>query len=145
VLIRLISGKGPEGDTIVCCHHGKGSSQTIGGQLNKPEQLLKYVSADLILMGHSHAKLVGSIDKINITPDGVMFHRTTLVARTGAFLKAYEGREPLPLKEPAYLSGGSYVERGAMMPSSMGGICFSIGTAGIDGSKYYRPVLHYSV
>jgi hypothetical protein len=135
----------PEADTIVVAHHGMGGGQTIGGHLNQPEKMMKFTQADVILMGHSHAKLVGSIDKIMVTPDGKYSHRTTLVARTGAFLKAYAGHEPLPLDAPAYESEGSYVEQKGLMPSSMGGICIGIGVEKIPDSIYYRPILHYSV
>lgn len=135
----------PEGDLIVVAHHGTGGGTTIGGQLLKPEQLLKWTQADLILMGHTHAKIIGGLDRIYVTPDGKTSHRTTMVARTGAFLKAYAGTEPFDLSEPAYLSAGSYVEKRAMMPASMGGLCFSIGVERIEGSKFYRPVVHYSV
>jgi hypothetical protein len=136
----------PEGDLVVVLHHGTGGAgSTVGGQLSKPEFLLKWVGADLILMGHSHAKLVGNIDRLHLSPDGKVYSRPTMVARTGAFLKAYAAKDPLPLDEPAYLSRGNYVEEKAMLPNSMGSICFSVGAERIEDSKYWRPVLHYRV
>jgi len=148
-LIRIVATppmkNHPEADTILLVHHGVGGGTTIAGQLAKPEQALKWSQADMVLMGHCHAKIVGSTDRIFVTPDGKTSHRTTLTARTGAFLKAYAGHAPKGLDEPAYLSSGSYVEKKAMMPSSIGGICFSIGVEQIDGSKYYRPRIHYSI
>lgn len=149
VMLRLVVdqslSKHPEADVIVLAHHGVGGGTTIAGQLLKPEQQLKWSQADLVLMGHCHSKIVGSIDKILVTPDGKTSHRTTLIARTGAFLRAYAGHDPKPLGEPAYLSSGSYVEKKALMPSSLGGICFSVGAEQIDGSKFYRPRIHYSI
>lgn len=145
-LIRLVFREThPEGDTLIFAHHGIGGGVTLGGQLNKPEQMLKFMSADIILMGHTHAKLVGTVDRLCLTPDGKFYHRTTMVARTGAFLKAYLDKEPLPLDEPAYLSRGTYVEDKAMMPSSLGAICFSLGAEKIKDSIYWRPIIHYSV
>jgi hypothetical protein len=135
----------PEADTILVAHHGRGGGITIGGQLSKPEHLLKWISADVLLMGHSHAKLAAPIDRLNLTPDGVLSHRTTVVARTGSFLRAYAGQEPKDLDSAAFLSEGSYVEKAALMPSALGGICFSIGYEKIGGSSYYKPTLHFSI
>lgn len=148
-MIRIVSTpplkNHPEADTIIHAHHGVGGGTTIAGQLLKPEQELKWSQADLVLMGHSHAKIVGSSDRIFVTPDGKTSHRTVLTARTGAFLRAYAGHAPKGLDEPAYLSSGSYVEKKALLPSSLGGICFSVGVEKIDGSKFYRPRIHYSI
>lgn len=135
----------PEADTIVVAHHGKGGGSTVGGQLGKPEHLLKWLNADIILMGHSHAKLAAPIDRINITPDGIISHRTTVVARTGSFLRAYAGTDPQDLDSPAFMSEGSYVEKAALMPSALGGICFAVGYEKISHSKYYKPTLHFSI
>lgn len=133
------------GDVTLFAHHGRGGGSTIGGQLLKPEHLLKFSLADLVLMGHSHGKLAGAIDKLYLSTDNVLYHKTTIVARTGAFLKAYEAVDPLPLTEPAYLSRGSYVEEGAMMPSSMGSVCFSIGATKVNRSVDWRPVIHWTI
>lgn len=134
-----------EADCIVYAHHGVGSSQTAGGQLNKPESLLKWIAADIYLMGHTHAKLADPIDQQCITPDGVLYHRTKIIARTGGWLAAYTATEPLDLDAPVTESRGTYVEQRALMPSAMGGLCFGIGVEQIEGSKYFRPALHFSV
>jgi hypothetical protein len=147
-LMRIVTNRlvgHPEADTILVAHHGKGGGSTVGGQLSRPEHLLKWINADIILMGHSHAKLAAPIDRLNITPDGVISHRTTVVARTGSFLRAYAGTDPQDLDSPAFLSQGSYVEVAALMPSALGGICFAIGYERITGSKYYKPTLHFSI
>ena len=138
-------GSHHEADTIIVAHHGVGGGITIGGQLSKPEHMLKWVDADIILMGHSHAKLGAPIDRIYVTPDGVTAHRTTVIARTGSFLKAYDGMAPVSTSRPAYLSEGSYVEKRALMPSSLGGLCFGVGISKIPESKFYKPEIHFSV
>jgi hypothetical protein len=95
-------------------------------------------------MGHSHAKILGESDKLFLTADGCFSARKVMAARTGAFLKAYDSTGPKPLDSPAYLSEGSYVEKGAMMPSSMGGLFLSLGCEQIEGSRFYRPCLAHS-
>lgn len=135
----------PEADLIVYAHHGKGNAQTIGGHLGKPEKVLEWTDADLVLMGHDHAQIAGKIHSIHITPDGIYADREKTVARTGSFLKAYETIEPLNLNEPAYKSEGSYVEKAAMMPAALGAICFEICIKRVDGSSYYRPMVRHII
>ena len=127
------------------CHGKGGSAQTIGGHLLAPEKILKWIDADIVLMGHDHSKVPGPSDRIYSTPDGVLCHRTNIVARTGGYLKGYEGRKPLKLGLPATDSEGSYVEKRLYPPSSIGSLCFSLGYEQIDNSKYFKPVIHYSV
>jgi len=135
----------PEGYCTICVHHGIGSSRLAGGHLNRVEDLLKWIDADIYLMGHSHAKLGAPIDVMTISPDGVHYHRTKVVARTGAWLMGYASHEPLDLDEPVSESRGSYVEAKAYTPSAMGGLCFGIGFEMIHNSKYYRPTIHFSM
>ena len=134
-----------EADTIMFAHHGTGSAITVGGQLVRVERLMEWINADLYLMGHSHSKVNAPVDEQHISPDGVHYHRTKIVARTGGWFRGYLSSTPRPLNSSAMLSRGSYVEEKALMPSSMGGLCIAIGVEQIVGSKYYRPVLHYSV
>ncbi|MFA5808735.1 MAG: hypothetical protein WC935_00175 [Thermoleophilia bacterium] len=135
----------PEADCIIYAHHGFGSSRLSGGQLHRVEDLLKFIDADIYLMGHSHAKVSAPIDRQAVTPDGVHHHRTKVLARTGAFMKSYLSSAPLGLDEPAVRSRASYAEKAAYMPAAMGGLCFGIGYEKIPGSAYYRPTIHYSV
>ena len=148
-MIRLtypeVSMPHPEADCIIYAHHGIGSSRLSGGQLHRIEDLLKFIDADIYLMGHSHAKVSTPIDKQTVTPDGVHYHRTKVIARTGAFMKSYLSSEPLGLNEPAVRSRATYAEKAAYMPAAMGGLCFGIGYEQISGSAYYRPTIHYSV
>lgn len=136
----------PEADVTVYAHHGIGSARTQGGHLHRIEDLLKWISADIYLMGHTHAKVSAAIDRQFISPDGFHYHRTTIVARTGGWFRGYLSHEPLDLSEPAAKSRGTYVEKKAYTPSAMGGLCFGIGYEKVDEeSKYYRPTIHYSV
>lgn len=135
----------PEADCLVYAHHGIGSSRTQGGHLHRVEDLLKWVNADIYLMGHSHGKATAPIDRQEISPDGVHYHRTKLIARTGAWLRNYISKKPQPLDHPAGGSRGTYQEQYAYTPAALGGLCIGIGYEQIKGSRYYRPTIHYSV
>jgi hypothetical protein len=146
-LLRLDAGikDHPEADTIVFAHHGVGGGSTAGGHLNAVERKLKDIEADIYLMGHSHAKLGTPLDRQYISPDGVHYHRTKLLARTGSFYKAYKSMPPLALDQPAILSRGTYAEQRAYTPAAMGSICIGIGCENIPHSEYYCPTIHYSI
>lgn len=147
--LRLTSKDAPEGheeaDTIVYVHHGIGSARLSGSHLHRVEDMLKWIDADIYLMGHTHAKVNAPVDRQYITPDGVHYHRTKIIARTGGFQRGYYSHGPLDLTKPAAHSRGSYVEKRAFTPAAMGGLCIGIGYEKIDKSTYYRPTLHYSV
>ena len=146
-LIRLSAGikNHPEADCIFYVHHGIGTSRTSGGNLLQVENLIKTFDADVFLMGHSHAKVGAPIDRQAISPDGVHYHRTKILARTGAWLKGYVSHAPLPLTDPVINSRGTYVEQRAYTPSALGGIVIGVGYEQIPGSKYYKPALHLSL
>ena len=135
----------PEADIILFAHHGKTSAaRTIGGHLNAPEQVLKWLFADLALQGHDHSKVPGLSDMVYLTPDNVLVHKTRIAARTGGYLKGYDGKPPQKLSEPAAKSAGNYVEQALLPPSSIGSLCFSLGFEPVQQSKYYRPTIHGS-
>lgn len=135
----------PEADTLVYVHHGIGSARLSGGHLHRVEDMLKWIEADIYLMGHTHAKVSAPIDRQYISPDGVHYHRTKMIARTGGWMRGYYSHKPLDLTKPAAHSRGSYVEKKAYTPSAMGGLCIGIGYELIHKSAYYRPTIHYSV
>lgn len=147
-LIRIKSPNAPrnhpESDCNIYVHHGIGAARTEGGNLNRLGDLLKFIDADIYLMGHSHDKVAKSIDRQSIAPDGVHYHQTKVIGRTGAWLRGYYSTEPLDLDEPVIESRGSYVEQKAYAPSALGSLCIGIGYEQIHGSKYYRPTIHHS-
>lgn len=134
----------PEADCLLYVHHGIGASRTEGGNLNRVGDLLKFLDADIYLMGHSHDKMAKSIDRQSISPDGVHYHQTKVIGRTGSWLRSYISTLPLDLDDPVIDSRGSYVEQAAYEPSALGGLCFGIGFEQIQGSKFYRPTIHHS-
>lgn len=135
----------PEGATTIFAHHGIGGSRKVGGHLNRVEDLLGWIDADLYLMGHSHAKIFAPVDYMILTPDGVHTHRTRMIARTGGWLKGYASSPARKLSDPAIMSRGTYVEKAAYAPTSLGAPCFGIGFEKIDHSKFYKPALHGSL
>ena len=147
--IRLTPNDSPKGhheaDTIVYVHHGIGSARLAGSHLHRVEDMLKWIDADIYLMGHTHAKVSAPLDRQYITPDEIHYHRTKIIARTGGFMRGYYSQKPMELTKPAAHSRGSYIEQRAYTPSAMGGLCIGIGYEKIDKSTFYRPTLHYSV
>lgn len=137
--------KHPEADVVVFVHHGKSSSaQTIAGHLIAPERVIKFIDCDLILQGHDHSKISGPSDRLYLTPDNVLCHKTTIIARCGGYLKGYEGKKPQSNLLPASDSEGNYVEQKLLPPSTIGSQCFSLGYEKIEGSAYYKPCIHGS-
>jgi len=135
----------PEADCTIFVHHGIGGGRTVGGHLNRLEDLLKWIEADIYLMGHVHSKVNDPIDRQYIGPDGTHYHRTKLMARTGGWLRGYASSPPKEITAPAIESRGSYVEKHAMMPTSMGGLAIGIGYDRIEHSRYYRPTIHIQI
>jgi hypothetical protein len=125
-------------------HHGVGATRTLGANLNRLGDLMWFQDADIFLMGHSHDILAKKIDRQSVTPDGVHYHQSKLIARTGSWMLGYVSHEPLDLDAPAIESRGTYVEEGARAPSSLGFLTIGIGYEQVRHSKYYRPTIHYS-
>lgn len=145
VRINQHISKHPEADCLVYCHHGMGGGRTLGGKLNRLEDLLKIIEADIYLMGHVHTKVSDPIDKQYISSDGIHHHRTKLLGRTGGFQRGYLSTSPRPLDKAAIKSRGTYIEKGTMVPTSLGGLAIGIGYEKIEGSAYYRPTIHHTV
>jgi predicted phosphodiesterase len=94
----------------IFAHHGKGAARLIGGSLNKVQQMIEGVEADIYLQGHDHKKSVGLITRLHLsqTRDLVLKHKKVLVARTGSFLKGYEDGQ------------SSYVVDAMLSPTDLG-------------------------
>lgn len=151
-LIRISQGVSghDEADCKIYAHHGVGGGRTAGGHLTRLEDLLKSFDADIYLMGHVHTKVNDPIDRQYVSKEGIHYHRTMLMARTGGWLRGYVSSPPKGLDVPAIESRGSYVEAKAMMPTSLGGLCIGIGYDEVEearikyGIKLYRPTIHCS-
>lgn len=148
-LIRIrLSGRDAHGcDVTVFAHHGTGASRKQGGALHRVEDLLSWIEADIYLLGHAHTKVNSPVDRLYRTPGGHLYHRTKLIARTGAFLRGYLSQKPQDLTKPAHLSRGTYVEQALYPTSSLGGLVISLGMKRVREGKeeFTIPDIHYSV
>lgn len=162
LLLRLFNQKrqGPQGaprssgsgcDVTVFAHHGRGGGRLAGSGLNVMEHVLKGVEADIYLMAHTHAKVSAPVDRLYRTDGGYLYHRTKILARTGGWLRGYLAQRPLEGR-PARESRGSYVEQAAFVPSTLGGLVFSLGykrithrASGVQGVDFSIPDIHLSV
>lgn len=75
----------------IWAHHGKGAARTVGGSMNRIEQMAENAEADIFLMGHDHKKSVGFLRKMYLSgqKDLVLKERKIMMGRTGSFLKGY--------------------------------------------------------
>lgn len=138
-------------DIPIYLHHGFGSGRLVGANLHAIERLMHVIEADIYLMAHTHSKANAPVDRLYVTPGGYLYHRTKLLARTGGWLRGYMAQGPLDGR-PARESRGSYVERAAYAPSTLGGIVISLGwkrithdSGGRRTEDFYVPDIHYSV
>lgn len=136
----------PEGHTKLFVAHSRtgGTGMTITSHTSKPEYLTKSLDAHIVLLGHSHAKCLNSIDRQDLTPDGVHYHKTIYFGRAGSFMRGYYATDPISNNDPVSWLSTSYVEQKLLPPCTLGGFCISLGAARIKGSKYWRPVIHHS-
>lgn len=110
--IRLSIKHGKHSAAIdIWAHHGLGAARTIGGSLNKVEQMGEQAEADIYIMSHDHKKSVGYGSKLKLSQamgNIGLVHRKQLYARCGSFLLGY-----VPDKV-------SYVADANMKPTDLG-------------------------
>lgn len=141
--IRLVfsANKTRRGNVLIWCHHGVGSGR-IGAPLNKLELLPTYWDADIYLMGHQSKKVAAPLDRIYPVFHGRgephLIHRTTIIAGTGGFSKAY-----LPGHTQGNTPRGGYVEKAMMNPVALGGIVIRIRPRWKD--DLWRPDIEVSL
>jgi hypothetical protein len=141
--VRLSFHNGTKrGATLIWCHHGVGGGGTMGGSLNKLENLAKSWEADIYLLGHDTKKVGAPIDYVKpIFPNNGapprLVHRTRIIARTGGFLKGY-----IPGNKHGQVPRGNYVEQAMLNPVALGGVLVKITPAWLDtpeGSTVWHP------
>jgi hypothetical protein len=116
------------------------------------EQMMKFLpQPSIYLMAHDHSKINTAVDALMRTPAGYLYHTTKIIARTGGWLRGYLQTAASAPSKRAIASRGSYVERGAMLPSALGGLVFSIGLKrthtrpGGGEEDFCQPDIHYSI
>lgn len=96
----------------ITAHHGRGGGRRPGSSVNKVEDLMQVVEADVYLMGHDHQKWI--VDKARLKPTHSKsgFHikqRDVILARTGSYQLGYvDGQSNYPISlaaAPAKLGG----------------------------------------
>lgn len=92
VIMPKVNGRSKQMNLHVFAHHGKAGARTVGGSLNKVEQMGQIAEADIYLMAHDHRKSSGFASKLRLstTPALKLHQRKQLYARTGSFLRGYE-------------------------------------------------------
>jgi hypothetical protein len=107
-------------------HHGVGFGRTPTGRLNRLIGISQTFFAHIYLAGHSHAKVHDREPWIDVgmTPQGNIRWESTnrIRATTGGFLKGYE----VGTKNAHGYPAASYVEKGAMPPTALGGVLLYI-------------------
>lgn len=134
-MIDLRFGKPVDERCTIWCHHGAGSGLTLAAPLNRLERLVTYFDADIYLVGHQHKLVAAPLDRLYTywrSGEGVVQHRTKLLACTGGFLRGYEvgnRRRGRPQ--------GDYTEKGMYHPTALGGILLTIQPRRTDG--FFHP------
>lgn len=104
----------------IWAHHGEGSGVTMASPINKLERMMsRFPTVDIFLLGHYSRKVGYPVDalvpKFGKNPRLVAKRR--ILAVTGGFARGYEVNSRKNGRP-----GGSYVEKGLMPPTNLGGI-----------------------
>lgn len=95
-------------------HHGEGSGVTMASPLNKLERIMsRFPTVDIFLIAHYSRKVAYPVDTLVpvFGKNPRLRAKRRILACTGGFMKGYEvGSRP------------SYVERGMMPPTNLGGL-----------------------
>lgn len=114
----------------IFAHHGKGAGMTTTGRMAAVEKLPTICEADIFLMGHNHSRGVLPLgDKLRLDTNkrGLYIKaRRSWIGRTGGFLRGYVPDE------------ASYITDGAMPPTSLGWIEFTLKPTRIHGENNDR-------
>lgn len=107
--IRLIRPLNPGITTYdIFSTHGNVGGKKGGAKINRLEDMIGYIDADIYLMGHSHIKATSSRSVLFIDHTLNVKHKKRVMAVTGCFLNGY-------------VKGvSSYVEKWGFPPSSTG-------------------------
>ena len=106
-------------------HHGSGNGIAPHAPLNKLYHVMQSFEADIFLLGHMTKKPVVKMPRIYMgdNPPYRLVNKNKVLAGTGGFTKGYE--QGSKHYSGAYAEG-SYVEKGMMVPVSLGGIVLKI-------------------
>jgi len=117
-LVRLKFLRQDGRNSLTCtifASHGSGGGQKASAPLNRLENLVAYIDADIYVVGHMSKKAAAPIDQLFVDRAGNLKHRTKLIVGAGGFSQGY--------KQGSSLGGraqGSYVEKALMAPVALG-------------------------
>jgi len=146
IRVRLGREMSPSPVLNIYCHHGLGGGRRAGSGLLRLEDMVPFFpEGDIYLMGHNHTKVNTPLDPLHTAPNGVLYHRTKILARTGSWLRGYRGQPPPANNVPDIETRGSYIERGCMSAAALGGIVIGVGQRQVKEAEVWTPDLHVAV
>lgn len=112
--------KGVDRPLRIFVTHGRGASVSATGKTLHLERLLASFDVDIALIGHAHLRygvVKERIKSVDTKTGPRLFASKKVIGVTGSFLKGYEEHT-----SSQGWPSGSYVERAALAPVSLGGI-----------------------
>jgi len=103
----LLSYHGRQAAYKIWAHHGKGASRTVGGSIQRIEQMKDAMVADCYCMGHDHKRsITPANDQLEIVDSSrqsepYLRKKVRWLARTGSFLNSYEPGMPSYISDAA--------------------------------------------
>lgn len=105
---------------VVFAHHAGGSrgGRTLGGDVNSLTKQEQTIEADIYVLSHTHRRYGVKESKLTVTSKGTprLREKTTVLIRSGAFLKGY--KEDTPTVNAPHFP--SYAEAQAYRPTDLG-------------------------
>lgn len=74
---------------VIFATHGYGGGRKIGSKVNKLNDLISFIDADLMVMGHSHNLQTSVHTKLGMSSSGKLTKHKVLLANTGCFLHGW--------------------------------------------------------
>jgi len=107
----------------IWCHHGAGGGVLASAPLNRLERVVRAFDADIYFIGHHHKQVAARLQQLYMTRKRPyeLGHRDQIIACTGGYMRGY-----LLDNKVGRVPRGSYVEKGMMAPSALGGIRVSV-------------------
>lgn len=108
--LRFVRSKDSTYVFDIFCTHGCSGGRKGGAKVNRLEDMIGYVEADIYLMGHSHIKITESRSVLYADINMNLKHKKKVMGVTGCFLNGYQKGK------------SSYVEKWGFPPTSTGSV-----------------------
>lgn len=127
IQLKCQHGGGKVTNLTVFAHHTGGTSggRTTGGDVNALTRQESAWDADIYLLGHTHRRFAFKEPVMTLTSKGEprVMERTKVFSRTGAFLKGYSDKDPIPVNARHV---PSYAEERAYRPTDLGWVRINV-------------------